>query len=247
MKRPVVIGVVVVGVLVLAGVGGAYAYYFSGLRTAPRPLALNTAPPAASATPSSATSADAAPAGLAGTWNVATGSQAGYRVKEVFAGQQSQHEAVSRTTSLSGTVTVQQAAAGLQLSGIQITAQLTGLQSQDQVAGFNVAQRDRIVSQALSVAQYPDATFRAGSVDLPASVASGQAATVTIPGQLTIHGVTRPAQITAQLQTSGSRVQVAGSTAFAMTDFGVQPPRVPITTVDPQVTLEFQLVLDKAG
>jgi hypothetical protein len=28
-----------------------------------------------------------------------------------------------------------------------------------------------------------------------------------------------------------------------MTDFGVQPPQVPITVVQPQVTVEFQLVL----
>lgn len=244
MKRPVVIGIVVVGVLGLAGAAGAYAYYFSGLRTAPTPLALSTASPAATATPATAA---AAPGGLAGTWTVAQGSQAGYRVKEVFVGQQSQHEAVARTSSVSGTVTVQQAAAGLQLSGIQLTAQLTGLQSQDQVAGFNVAQRDRIVSQSLSVSQYPDATFQAQSGALPATVESGQTVTVTIPGQLTIHGVTRPAQVTAQIRMNGSQVQAAGSTSFAMTDFGVQPPRVPITTVDPQVTLEFQLVLAKAG
>jgi hypothetical protein len=31
-----------------------------------------------------------------------------------------------------------------------------------------------------------------------------------------------------------------------MTDFGISPPQVPITTVDPAVTLDFQLILTKA-
>jgi hypothetical protein len=39
----------------------------------------------------------------------------------------------------------------------------------DQVAGRDVSQRDRIVSQTLSVFQYPTATFQAQSLDLPAS------------------------------------------------------------------------------
>jgi polyisoprenoid-binding protein YceI len=69
---------------------------------------------------------------------------------------------------------------------------------------------------------------------------------VTVPGQLTIHGVTRSVQVTVNLQVSGSKAQAAGSTSFSMTDFGVSPPQVPITAVQPQVTLEFQLKLVKA-
>jgi hypothetical protein len=30
-----------------------------------------------------------------------------------------------------------------------------------------------------------------------------------------------------------------------MTDYGVSPPSVPFTTVDPQVTIEFQIFLTK--
>jgi hypothetical protein len=32
-----------------------------------------------------------------------------------------------------------------------------------------------------------------------------------------------------------------------MTDYGVEPPQVPITTVQPQVTIEFQLVLTRSA
>jgi polyisoprenoid-binding protein YceI len=106
-----------------------------------------------------------------------------------------------------------------------------------------VANRDRIVSQALSVSQYPDATFQAQTVDVPASIESGQTVTLTVPGQLTVHGVTKSVSLNVQLRLSGGQVQAVGSTSFAMTDFGVQPPQVPITVVQPQVTAEFQLVL----
>ena len=39
MRRPMVVVAAVVAVVVLAGLGGAYAYFFSGLRSAPSSLA----------------------------------------------------------------------------------------------------------------------------------------------------------------------------------------------------------------
>jgi polyisoprenoid-binding protein YceI len=243
MRRPIVLAVGVAAIVLLAALGGAYVYFFSGLRTAPKSLGASTASPAAS---DSASATPASAANLVGSWTVGTGSQAGYRVTEQFAGQSSKHEAVARTSSVSGNVTIQQAAGGLQAKGINFTAQLANLQSVDQVAGFNVTQRDRIVSRSLSVSQYPDATFEAQAVSLPASLQNGGTGTLTVPGQLTIHGVTKPAQVTAQVKLNGNQVQANGSTTFNMTDFGISPPQVSITTVEPGVTLEFQLILSKA-
>jgi polyisoprenoid-binding protein YceI len=246
MKRALIVGAVGLGVLVLAAAVGSYAYFFSGLRTAPKPLALATT--AATATPSATAPAtvttSGGASGLEGRWSVAQGSQAGYRVKEVFAGQSAAHEAVARTTSVTGDLTVNSSAGGLQVTGLSLRAQLSGLHSVDQVAGLDVSRRDFIVTSALEVFRYPDATFTASTVDLPASLTSGGGpVNVTVPGQLTIHGVTRPASVTAQVQISGSQAQVAGSTSFDMTSFSVSPPQVPITVVQPQVTLEFQLNL----
>jgi polyisoprenoid-binding protein YceI len=243
MRRPMVVVAAVVAVVVLAGLGGAYAYFFSGLRSAPSSLAGTKSSPSAAAQPG-ATSASTL--NLVGNWTVSSSSQAGYRVKEQFAGQSSGHEAVARTTAVSGGLTIQQANGGLQATALKFTAQLASLQSVDQVAGFNVSQRDRIVSRTLSVDQVPEATFQAQTIDLPASVRSGGTEQVTVPGQLTIHGVTRPVQAAAQIQTSGSQAQATGSTTFNMTDFGITPPRVPITTVEPGVVLDFKLVLARA-
>ena len=243
MRRPVVLLAGLVAVVLLAGLAGAYAYFFSGLRTAPRSLSSHTASPSASSAPA-ATSATAA--SLVGNWTVSGASLAGYRVREQFAGQSSAHEAVARTSDVSGGLTIDQGPSGLEATAIKFTAQLSSLQSVAQVAGFNVSQRDRIVSRSLSVNQYPEATFQGQSVSLPPSLLSSGGQSLTIPGQLTIHGVTRPAQVSVAVKVNGNQAQASGSTTFDMTDFGVSPPQVPITTVQPGVTLEFQVQLAKS-
>ena len=246
MRRSTAAVVAVVVVVLIAG-GAGYFYFFSGLRTAPKPLALpSPSPNAASSTPAS--SASTGPVALAGTWTVGQGSQAGYRVREQFAGQSSPHEAVARTNGVSGGLAVeQQSSGGFQANDISFTTQLANLQSVDQVAGYNVSQRDRIVSRTLDVQQFPAATFKAGSVAVPQAAASGQQVELSVPGQLTIHGVTRPATATVEARVNGTQLQVAGSVPIVMTDFGISPPQVPITTVQPNVTIEFQLVLTKSS
>ncbi len=244
MRRPAIVGLAALVVLLALGAGGAYVYVFSGARTAPKPLAL--ASPVAPAATSAAASA-AAGGSLAGSWTVSSGSQAGYRVKEQFAGQTSQHEAVARTSDVAGGVTVRAGASGLEADGLRFAAQLANLQSVDQVAGYNVSQRDRFVSRSLDVSQYPDAVFQAASVAVPASLATGGTATLMVAGQLTIHGTTRSVDANVQARLVGSALQIAGQVAVVMTDFGVTPPQAPFTVADSHVTIEFQLVLNRTG
>lgn len=239
MRRPLALALAAAGLVVVLGAASAYAYFFSGLRTAPRPLALTS--PTAAPTPPAASS------DLTGRWTVAKGSQAGYRVKEQFVGQTSTHEAVARTSSVSGGLTVQQAGTDLQATGLRINARLADLQSVDQVAGRDVALRDRFVGRtSLAVQQYPDAVFQASTIAVPSAIASGQTVTLSIPGQLTIHGVTRDVTASVQLRMAGGQVEAAGSTGIDMRDFGVAPPQVPFTTSDSGVVVEFQLVLARA-
>ena len=67
--------------------------------------------------------------------------------------------------------------------------------------------------------------------------------TVSIPGQLTIHGVTKAVTATLQLRVSGTTAQIAGTISTNMTDFGINPPTIGFTTVQPATTIEFQLNL----
>ncbi len=238
--RLLIAGVAAVAALALAG-GGAYVYFFSGLRSSPSALGLSSPTAHASGNPTATTAG-----GLAGTWTVTTGSRAGYRVQELFVGQTSKHEAVARTTNVSGSLTVSGDSNGYEVSKITLTAVLTDLHSEDSVAGRDVTQRDGFVARDMNLQQFPNATFTASSASVPGAVTS-QAVDVTVPGKLTIHGVTKDVTATAKAQVTGGEIEIAGSLVIVMTDYGVSPPSVPFTTSDSQVTIEFQLFLTRAS
>src|SRR5712692_530440 len=226
--RLLIAGVAAVAALALAG-GGAYVYFFSGLRSSPSALGLSS--PTAHAS---------------GNRTVTTGSRAGYRVQELFVGQTSKHEAVARTTNVSGSLTVTGDSNGYEVSKITLTAVLTDLHSEDSVAGRDVTQRDGFVARDMNLQQFPNATFTASSASVPGAVSS-QAVNVRVPGKLTIHGVTKDVTATAKAQVTGGEIEIAGSLVIVMTDYGVSPPSVPFTTSDSQVTIEFQLFLTRAS
>ena len=236
VRTRVVIGAAVALAALAMMAGTAYVYFFSGLRTSPSQLGLST--PTATSTPATVS------AGLAGTWTVASGSQAGYRVQELFVGQTSKHEAVARTSTVSGGVTVTGDSSGYQVSALTFTAGLGGLHSVDSVAGRDVTQRDSVVARQLDVQQFPSATFTASSASVPVGIATGQV-DVAIAGKLTIHGVTRDVTVTAKAQVVGNRVEIAGRVSINMTDYQVSPPQVPFVTVDSTLTLEFDVFLTK--
>src|SRR6267143_183867 len=237
VSRRLWIPLVAIVALALLGSGGAYVYFFSGLRTSPPSLALASP----SASPSAGASANA------GSWQIASGSLIGYRVKEQFVGQTSSHEAVARTADVSGQVTIAQSGSSYQMTSAKITVQLSGLASVDSVAGYNVTNRDRIVQRSLDVSSFPTAVFEAHSVTLPAGAETGQTVTGSAPGKLTIHGVAKDVTATLQLRVSGGTSQIAGSIVTNMTDYGISPPSVGFTTVQPAVTLEFQLSLTQTA
>ena len=244
MRKRLLIPIVGAAMLAILGGAGAYVYFFSGLRTSPAALALSSPTPSASGAASQSTSTAAA--SFAGSWEVGSNSQAGYRVKEQFIGQTSTHEAVARTTSVTGQLSIAQSGTTYQLRAGTITVQLSSLASVDQVAGYNVTNRDRIVSRTLDVNRYPTAVFQAQAVAISAGAENGQTVTFSVPGQLIILGVTKTVTATVQLKVSGSTTaQAVGSISIHMSDYGITPPSVPFTTVQTAVTIEFQVNLTK--
>lgn len=241
MPRRLLIPILAVVALFLLGGGAAgYVYFFSGLRTSPPALSFASPSPTASRTaapsPTSTTTA-----GFAGVWQVASGSVAGYRVREQFVGQASTHDAVARTSSVTGQLTITQSGTSYQLSGGTVTVQLSGLASVDSVAGYNVTNRDRIVQRSLEVDQFPTAVLELQPVAIPSGADSGQTVTFSVTGDLTIHGVTKTVTATVQLRAVNGTPQVVATIQTNMTSFGVQPPSIGFTTVQPAVTIEAQL------
>lgn len=231
--RSVKISVGAVALIIVLGAAGAYLYFFSGLRSTPKPLAL------ASASPATGTSSKTS---LVGNWTIASGSTAEYRATEQFAGQTSSHQAVASTTSLSGGLKINGSGSALSASQVKVTVQLTNLKSQDTVPvpGLDVANRDSIVQRTLDTATYPTATLTSDSIQLPANAAGGSRVTIPIQGQLTIHGVTKTVSFPLEAQLGGGKVEVLGTIPVNMSDYGVRAPNLPLVAVQPQLQLQFQ-------
>jgi polyisoprenoid-binding protein YceI len=229
---------VVIAALVLAGAaGGAYGAWYI-LIGPPSPATVSGA-----AIPSGASVP--APASLDGTWNVDgslgtftdfSSSWVGYQVKEQFAGIGG-HTAVGRTPKVTGSMTL----TGGTVSDVQITADLTGLVSDD-------SRRDgELGDRGIETNTYPTAVFKSTQPIVLTLPAEGQIVSVTASGALTLHGVTRSVQIALQAQRRGGIVAVSGSTNIVFADYGFQGPTSAIVvSVENHGIMEFHLLFTHA-
>ncbi|MEO6206554.1 MAG: YceI family protein [Candidatus Limnocylindrales bacterium] len=254
MNRNTLIALALVAVV---GVGGYLVYdqVLSGDGVAPLALPSATATAtgtAAGSTPSTGASSgagatDAAPGGgaedVAGTWTVVEGSEAGYRVREQLANLPAESDAVGRTSSVSGSITLASAGEGARLTAGSIDVDTTTIASDES------RRDDRMRTEGLQTETFRSATFTVTApVDIPASALSGEATNVTLTGDLTLHGVTRALEIPGQAQLVAGQIQVAGSLTFALADFEIVAPNVGgfIVSIADQGALEFLLVLAKS-
>jgi polyisoprenoid-binding protein YceI len=220
------VGAVVVAVLAVA-VPYTYIHFIEG--KAPKRLSLSSQDPSNSnstaADPSTATQP------LDGTWKVGTGSQAGYRVKEILFGQN--NEAVGRTTAVTGNATI----AGTKVTAADVTVDLTQVSS-DQ------ARRDtQFHHRIMDTSSFPTATFKLTQpIDLPSTTGR---VSVKATGDLTTHGVTKSAVADLQAERSGNSVRVSGSIPVTFADYNIPNPSFgPISTEDHGL-IEFLVVLTR--
>ena len=180
---------------------------------------------------------------LEGRWEIAAGSEAGYRVREKLADLPASSDAVGRTSDITGGFTVAETDDGVVARDLQFEADLTTLKSD------NDKRDNRIRELGLESSRYPTATFVATEdVNAPEDAVDGRPAKTEVVGDLTIHGVTRRVTIPLDLQRNGDEVEVVGSLTFRFSDFGMSPPNVPpFVSVQPDATMEMRLILERAG
>jgi polyisoprenoid-binding protein YceI len=209
-------------VVVVLVVGGPFVYTHLIESKAPARLSLSSAP---------STTTGGAPVALDGTWKVASGSQAGYRVKEVLFGQS--HEAVGRTGGVTGSFQV----TGATVSATTLTVDLTTVTSDQD-------RRDRqFQGRIMDTSSYPTATFATGQpIDLGSVPAAGADKTVDVTGQLTLHGTTKPATANLTVRYTGSAVDVSGTIPVTFADWGIPNPSFAgIVTTEDRGLVEFLL------
>jgi len=222
-KKWLVVGAVVVAVLAVAG-PYVYIHFIEG--DAPKRLSL-------SSQGSSSTTPDpsAASQPLDGAWKVGTGSQAGYRVKEILFGQN--NEAVGRTSAVGGNATI----AGTKVTAADVTVDLT------QVSSDQSRRDTQFHHLIMDTSTFPTATFKLTQpIDLPSTTGR---VSVKATGDLTTHGVTKSAVADLQAERSGNSVRVSGSIPVTFADYNIPNPSFgPISTEDHGL-IEFLVVLSR--
>ena len=225
-KRTIVTISIIAGVALLGGTAAAVAgpiIYRDVIVGEQEAAPSVTAAPSSSASPID-------PAALSGTWVVADGSYAGYRVDEVLNG--TDVTVVGRTDEVTGSFTVDD----LTLTDAEITVDVDSIATDAE--GRDAYFRD----VALRTSEFPTATF---VLMEPVTTASapviGEVQTVTASGELTIAGVTRTVTVEVLAVLNASNGQVAGSIPITFADFGVVAPNLGFVSVEPEGFVEFSL------
>jgi len=221
-------------VVVLAvGVPFVYIHLIEG--PAPAPLGLSD-PASPSASASGAGSGKAAAAvPLPGTWAVAAGSRAGYRVNEVLLGQK--NVAVGRTNSVAGHLAIRRTT----VTAGTFTVKMATIRS-------DRSQRDaQFDGRIMDVATYPTGTFTlTRGIGLAPVPAAGKVRAYRATGSLTLHGHTRQVSFGLEAKRSATQIRVSGSIPVTFADWGIPNPGFAgfVTTQD-HGALEFLLVFQK--
>jgi polyisoprenoid-binding protein YceI len=235
MIRLTPVRTIALAVALAAVVAGAYGLWTVFLQPAgPPPVSLSTRGPGATGSGAIPSSATPRGSGLSGTWVAQSNADTfvGYRVQEQLSGVGG-NTAVGRTSAVSGTLMID----GTKVTAVEITADLTGLRSDDN-------RRDgQLRRQSLQTDQFPTATFRLTQpIDLGSTPAEGQALTVTATGDLTLHGQTKNVQIPMQARLSEGVIEVTGSLEIAFADYGIQKPQaLSVLSVADTGTMELHL------
>lgn len=148
--------------------------------------------------------------GIDGTWTVADGSQAGYRVTEVLFGQDA--EAVGRTSEVTGTMQVSATA----VEAAEITVDMASVTSDESM-------RDRqFRGRIMDTDTFPTATFSLSEpITLGAVPADGVAVTLGATGALTLRGVTREVTVELTARRNDGAIEVNGSIPVSFDDFEI--------------------------
>jgi polyisoprenoid-binding protein YceI len=179
---------------------------------------------------------DAPSSGIDGTWTVQANDQAfaGYRVKEVLFGQDT--EAVGRTRDVTGRLT----AAGTTISTAEITVDMTSVASDER-------RRDgQFSGRIMATDRFPTARFALTTpIELGTLPAEGATIHAEATGDLTLRGVTRSLTIPLTAKRQGDTLVVQGLGDVSFDDFSIPDATFGPATVGRTGQVELLLVFER--
>ncbi|HEX7023540.1 MAG TPA: YceI family protein [Gemmatimonadales bacterium] len=167
-----------------------------------------------------------------------TGNEARYRVREQLAGFDLPNDAIGRSSGVSGALVLDEKG-GVVPGPSRIVVNVAELRSdRDRRDGY--VRRRILESDSFPTATLAPTVIRGLPWPLPAS---GQAP-LTLAGDLTVKGVTRPTTWNVTANFVGDTISGTAATAFTFADFGLDQPRVPIVlSVGDTIRLEYDFRL----
>ena len=181
---------------------------------------------------------------ITGTWSVdktigsfgideSTSSFVGFRIQEVLGRGIGEVTAVGRTPLVDGTINFVEGS----LTKAEIIADLTELRT-------DRSMRDSKVQSALNTSTHPNAVF---VLDETISINNSKIIDSTVPGSLTVNGLTNQIEVELQGQLVGQIMTVVGKFEVALSDYEVEAPSAPVVvSVEDTAIVEFQLFFMKA-
>lgn len=191
-------------------------------------VATTTAETAAETT---TTAAEAADDDVDGRWEVADGTEVGYRVGEILFGVTT--EGVGRTRDVSGHLVID----GTTITEATFEVDMATITSDD-------TRRDgQFRGRIMSVTDYPTATFTLTEpIELERLPAIDEQVVVTATGDLTLRGVTRPVTFDLTAQRTADRIGILGEIPIVFADFEIPNPSITGITTEDQGLLEFVVI-----
>jgi polyisoprenoid-binding protein YceI len=229
------------GGLALVAIAFLLVYFVIFPTSSPRPFKLTSTTAGATTSPAAGSTATSA-AGLAGSWKVAAGSQAGYRVREKLAFLPAESDAVGRTSQITGGATFGESKGAVRIAAASFDVAVNTLKS-------DRSMRDEKIHEiGLESSRYPTATFvLSRPLTVPASVLAGRVAAVSVTGTFEIHGVSEQETLPVQMSLSGSTFEAVGALTFPWSEFGMTAPSIGgFVNVTEKATMEFDLHLRRA-
>jgi polyisoprenoid-binding protein YceI len=167
----------------------------------------------------------------------AQNSEARYRVREQLVGFELPNDAVGKTKSISGALVIESNGRIVKEESKFSVDLRTLVSDQERRDGF-------IKNNTLETAEYPMAEFIPGAATgLPSTLPAVADLSFRLSGDLTLHGVTKPAtwDVRGKMLASGEFTGTA-TTAFKFADFNLTVPRVRLVlSVVDSITLEMDL------
>ena len=161
-------------------------------------------------------------------------SEARYRAQEELASIGA-NEAVGKTNAIIGTILLDAKKTPLACSRFDVDLRTL---TSDQVRRDNY-----LYSNTLETGQYPLATFVLTSVEgLNGPLPDGKETTLTLIGNLSVHGVTKLVAWEATVKLDGDALTGSAKTSFKMPDFNITPPVIgQVVSIEETIGLEVDL------